>query len=142
MSRIKFLNATILYCEINISISLNEIIVFVSLGNLSISWASVCWYLYVLLVKAKNYKEPSWSWSYYDSWIYIYLCNQCLSPLTLWVRIPLRCGMLIQHYVIKFVVFSNNKTEILLQVALNIITLTSCCGHGSSSNERGCFPFI
>jgi len=23
------------------------------------------------------------------SWIYNYLCNQCLSPLTLWVRIPL-----------------------------------------------------
>jgi hypothetical protein len=26
------------------------------------------------------------SWSY---WIYNYLCNQCLSPLTLWVWIPL-----------------------------------------------------
>jgi len=23
---------------------------------------------------------PSWSWSY-GSWIYNYLCNQCLSPL-------------------------------------------------------------
>ena len=29
------------------------------------------------------------SWSY-GSWIYNYLCNQCLSPLTLWVWIPLR----------------------------------------------------
>ena len=28
-----------------------------------------------------------WSWSY-DSWIYNYLCNQCLSLLTLWVRTP------------------------------------------------------
>ena len=27
----------------------------------------------------------SWSWSY-DSWIYNFLCNQCLSPLMLWVR--------------------------------------------------------
>jgi hypothetical protein len=27
-------------------------------------------------------------WSY-GSWIYNYLCNQCLSPLTLWVRTPL-----------------------------------------------------
>ena len=27
------------------------------------------------------------SWSLYGSWIYNYLCNQCLSPLTLWVRI-------------------------------------------------------
>ena len=35
---------------------------------------------------------PSWSWSY-GSWIYNYLCNKCLSPLTLWVWILLmaRC---------------------------------------------------
>jgi len=30
----------------------------------------------------------SWPWSY-GSWIYNYLCNQCLSPLKLWDRIPL-----------------------------------------------------
>ena len=30
---------------------------------------------------------PSWS---YGSWIYDYLCNQCLSPLKFWVPIPLR----------------------------------------------------
>jgi hypothetical protein len=30
---------------------------------------------------------PSWLWSY-GSWIYNYLCNQCLSPLMLWVRTP------------------------------------------------------
>jgi hypothetical protein len=43
----------------------------------------------------------SWSWSY-GSWIYYYLCNQSLSPLTLWVWILLmvRCT---QHYVIQFV---------------------------------------
>ena len=29
----------------------------------------------------------SLSWLY-GSWIYNYLCNQCLSPLKLWVRIP------------------------------------------------------
>jgi len=35
---------------------------------------------------------PSWSWSY-GRRIYNYLCNQCPSPLMLWVRIPLmaRC---------------------------------------------------
>jgi len=35
---------------------------------------------------------PSWS-SSYGSWIYNYLCNQCLSLLKLWVRTPLmaRC---------------------------------------------------
>jgi len=33
-----------------------------------------------------------WSWSY-GSWIYNHLCNECLSPLKLWVRISLmaRC---------------------------------------------------
>jgi hypothetical protein len=30
---------------------------------------------------------PSWSWSH-GSYIYNYLCNQCISPLNLWVRIP------------------------------------------------------
>ena len=34
-----------------------------------------------------------WSWSY-GSWIYNYPCNQCLSPLTLWVWTPLRRGVL------------------------------------------------
>ena len=38
------------------------------------------------------------SWSY-GSWIYNYLCNQCLSPLMLWVR----SGWGVQHYVITFV---------------------------------------
>ena len=28
----------------------------------------------------------SWSWLY-GSWVYNYLCNQCLSPLILWVQI-------------------------------------------------------
>ena len=32
---------------------------------------------------------PSWSWLY-CSWIYNYLCNECLSPLMLWVEIPRR----------------------------------------------------
>jgi len=34
------------------------------------------------------YLGPSWSWSY-GSLIYKYLCNHYLSPLTLWVWIPL-----------------------------------------------------
>jgi len=39
------------------------------------------------------YSGPLWSWSY-GSWIYNYLCNQCLSPLKLWVQILLRRGVL------------------------------------------------
>jgi len=40
-----------------------------------------------------NCKSSSSSSWVYGSWSYNYLCNQCLSLLTLWVRIPLmvRC---------------------------------------------------
>jgi hypothetical protein len=38
-------------------------------------------------------RRSSCSWSH-GSWIYNYLWNQCPSPLTLWVRIPLRQGLL------------------------------------------------
>jgi hypothetical protein len=45
-------------------------------------------------------RGPSWS-GFYASWIFIYLCNQCLSPLMLWVRIPHRfyfCSLLCLLY--------------------------------------------
>jgi hypothetical protein len=35
----------------------------------------------------------SWSW-WHGGWISNYLCNQCLSPLMLWVWTPLRQGVL------------------------------------------------
>jgi hypothetical protein len=82
----------------------------------------------------------SWTWSYGSS-IYNYLCNQCLSPLTLWVQIPLRRGVFDTTLCDKVCqwlsagrwfspVSSTNKTdlhditEILLKVSLNTITLT------------------
>ena len=40
-----------------------------------------------------NGKGQSWSWSY-GSWIYNYLCNQWLSPLALWVWMPLNRSVL------------------------------------------------
>jgi hypothetical protein len=46
------------------------------------------WYWYFV-----SPSELSWSWSY-GSWIYNYVCNQCLSLLKLCVRIPLRRGVL------------------------------------------------
>ena len=77
-------------------------------------------------------------------WIYNCLCNQCLSPLTLWVQIALRRGVLDailcdnvsqclaagRWFSPGTPVSSTNKTdlqdltEILLKVALNMITLT------------------
>jgi hypothetical protein len=44
------------------------------------------------MIKSYFTRGPSWSWSY-GSWIYNYLCNQCLPTLMLWVWITLmaRC---------------------------------------------------
>ena len=58
--------------------------------TMDISWSS-------------SYEGPSWSCSH-GSLIYNYLCNQCVSPLNLWVRIPLMARFTrYNHYVIKFV---------------------------------------
>jgi hypothetical protein len=38
-------------------------------------------------IRVHIFREPSWSWLY-GSWIYNYLCNQCLSPQKLWVWTP------------------------------------------------------
>ena len=85
---------------------------------------------------------PSWTWSY-GSWIYNYLCNQCLSQLKLWVRMPLTRSVLhttlcdkVCQWLAAGRCFSQgtpvsptNKTdrhditEILLKVAFNTITL-------------------
>ena len=74
----------------------------------------------------------------------IYLCNQCLSPLSFWVRIPLRRGVLettLSDIVCQWLAagrwFSpgtpasslyktdrHDITEILLRMALNTIILT------------------
>ena len=84
---------------------------------------------------------PSWPWLY-DSWIYNYLCNQCLSQL-MWVRISIRarcttlCDKVCQWlatgrwFSLGPLVSSTNKTdchditEILLKVVLNTIKQTN-----------------
>ena len=90
-------------------------------------------------------KGPLWPWTY-GSWFYNYLCNQCLSPLMLWVWISIRarCTTLCEK-VCQWLatgqwfspspgtppVSSTNKadhhniTEILLKVALNTIEQTN-----------------
>jgi hypothetical protein len=53
----------------------------------------VCW-LVALEIILKRFKGTiEWSWLY-GSWFYNYLWNQWLSPLTSWVWIPLRWGVL------------------------------------------------
>ena len=86
-------------------------------------------------------KGSLWSWAY-GSWIYYCLGNQCLSPIILRVRFPVRRGVLntLCDKVCQWLVTgwwfspvsSSNKTdrdditEILLKVALNTITLPVC----------------
>jgi hypothetical protein len=123
-----------------------------------ISQGLMCWQIYAITffllysdseddvhLQGLNVRKNclSWSWSY-GSWIYNYLCNQCLSPRTLWVRTLLRRGVLDttlcdkvcqwlaagQWFSPGTAVSSTNKTdrqditEILLKMALNTITIT------------------
>jgi hypothetical protein len=94
----------------------------------------------ILRYSLKPGQGSSWSWLY-GSWIYNYqyLCNQCLSPLMLWVRISImaRCTSLCDKVCqwpptgrwfspgppVSFVnkTDCHDITEILLKVALNII---------------------
>ena len=50
----------------------------IMLYRIHLAWASF---------ELATLEGPLWSWSY-RSWIYTYLCNQCLSPLKMWVRTP------------------------------------------------------
>ena len=73
----------------------------------------------------------------YGSWVYNYICNQCLSPLMLRVRISIRarcttlCGKVYQWFSPGILVSSIYKNdhhdiiEILLKVALNTIKQTT-----------------
>jgi hypothetical protein len=45
--------------------------------------------IYYLYIQSFHNEGLSWQWSY-GSWIYHFLFSQCLSPLMLWVRLPLR----------------------------------------------------
>ena len=95
-------------------------------------------------VKTRLLQGQSWSWSY-GTWIDNHLCNQCRSPLTLWVWIPLTRGVLDTTFCDKVCqwlatdrwFFSgtlvpppitesdcHDITEILLKVVLNTINLT------------------
>jgi hypothetical protein len=97
----------------------------------------------------------SWSWSH-SSWIYNHLCNHCLSPLMLWIRIlhMVRYTTLFDKiyqwlatgrwFSPRTLITSTNKTdrhditEILFKVALNTIRLTNHPHY----NKKNIFPFI
>jgi hypothetical protein len=52
----------------------------------TITWKDICHILDAFFLRLYLIVIGSLTW--YGSWIYNYLCNQCLSPLKLWVRIP------------------------------------------------------
>ena len=95
------------------------------------------YYLFCLWSKLSQWQVPSWL---YGSWIYNYLCNQCLSPLTLSVRIQLwRCALAttLCDKVCQWLatglwfspgtlVSSTNKTDLhdITEILLNTMTLT------------------
>jgi hypothetical protein len=107
---------------------------------------SLPWSWAVLFISTDTHyiwQGPSWSWSY-GNWIYNYLWNQYLSPLTLWAQshswrglLDTLCDKVCQWLAIGWwfspgtpvsstnITDSHNITEILLKLALNSITLTS-----------------
>ena len=101
----------------------------------------VKWYITLMTFKILiHILGQSWS---YGSWNYNYLCNQRLSPLTMWVRILLRRGIIdttlcdkVCHWLATGRWFSpgspissinktdrNDITETLLKVVLNTTAL-------------------
>jgi hypothetical protein len=104
--------------------------------------------LYNFISNAKQYWFSTWllhniimhtCWCHHDHMVVGFICNQCLSPLTLWVRIPLRRGVLDTTLCDKVcqshvagqwfsqgtpVSFTNKTDRHNIKVALNTITLT------------------
>jgi len=58
---------------------------FISIWQMHVMYYKIPWYHNQTIFKCQG---PSWPWSYYGSLIYNYLCNRCISPLMLWVRLP------------------------------------------------------
>jgi hypothetical protein len=92
----------------------------------------------ILLDNGQVTTITGWSWSY-GSWIYNYLCKQCPSPLTLWVRIHLTRCYSIQHYVIKLVsvkgtpyVSPDSRNLVFVDLQQGHVTVFSIADNGKS----------
>jgi len=110
--------------------------------------------LFIFWSKTDAAQRPSWSWSY-DSLIYNYLCNQCISPLKIWVQTPFmerctrnnimwyslseNCDRSNRWFSPGTSVSPTNKTdrhditEILLKVVLNTINLNQMIANQHST---------
>jgi hypothetical protein len=118
----KILTRRVLSCQSNFTVILSR-------GRVDLSYKTChCWCIELQW----RVSIKGWSWSY-GSLIYNYLCNQCLSPLKLWVWTPILCDKVCQwlatgrSFSPGTPVSSTDKTEchdivkILLKVALNTI---------------------
>ena len=123
------------------TVSVQSNLLFLSINKCTKKlWFYINKILHVINKVIQKRLRLSWSWSY-SNWIYNYLCNQCLSPLTLWAWIPFRRRLLDTTLCNKYCQWltagqwfspvSTNKTdshniiEILLKVALNTINQPS-----------------
>ena len=122
---------------------------FKLIHKIMFSLGKICKYLLKYLVTLSHiFQGPSWSWLY-GSWINNYLCNECLSPLQLWVWTRSWWGVLdttLCDKVCKWLLtgrwfssglpvsFTNKSdrhdiTEIFLKVTLNTINLNHISDH-------------
>ena len=132
-------------CVLGVSILPLSTILISDLGIVPTVWYFFVFHVFhSILQRTMIHMGPSWPWSY-GSWIYSYLCNQCLSPLMLWVRISNRARYTTQSIHDKICqwlatdrwfspgtpVSSTSKTDrhditkILLKVALSTIKQTN-----------------
>ena len=77
-----------IYCVNNIGILYSKLLL---VRSLLLNHCICKVFVSILLIWV--FRGLSWSWPY-SSWIYNYLCNHCLSPITLWVQILRRRGVL------------------------------------------------
>ena len=91
-----------------------------------------------------------WPWSY-GSWIYNYLCNQCLSPLMLWVQISIRarcttlcdkCLSVICNRLVIFPGYSRFPPPINWPPRYNWNVVESGVKHHQQTNNLLNFPLI
>jgi hypothetical protein len=79
----------------------------------SIRLTSCDYHVDVNIFHSRSLLGSSWSWLY-GSWIYSYLCNQCISPLKLWIRTPTLCDKV-------YITYACKKKVIVGQILIYII---------------------
>lgn len=77
-----------------------------------------------------------WPWSY-DSWIYSYLCIQCLSSLTMWVRILLMENC--TRYIIIWYLSNNSLLNYWMFHVLSVAGSQECLCYFREQLQHKCY---